>query len=60
MSETDNPTVDREVALRDVFAGLGAVAKAGIEQGLEDTELIDLQADTTDRAREIYQQTTQE
>lgn len=60
MSEINKQNFDREAALKNIFAGLSAVAQAGMEQDLKDVMLIDLQAKTTDRAREIYQQTTQE
>lgn len=53
------PDSDKEVAMRDLFASLAAVAQAGQEHAHPEMPVIQLPEDTLERAREIYQDPTQ-
>jgi hypothetical protein len=59
MSETPTPA-EKETAMRDFLATIGAVAQAGIEHGQENTVALDLPEETIVRAGEIFRQNTAE
>jgi len=61
MSETIIPSEDKkDVALKDLFTSIAAVAEAGMENGQGDVVALDLPDETVTRAIEIYRQSTVE
>ena len=58
MSETQPTGAERNAALQDLFSSLGAVAEAGLEQGQEETVVLELPDETLDRAADIYRSST--